>query len=171
MPDNNFLPGNLHVGGALSVGVLNIPAQTITDAAVNAGAAIGATKLIHQFPIALPLAGTVTAFSRLVHIARAAGTIVALEATVVTPATGADRTITIDLLKGSQASAFATVLTSTIGFTNTTLAREVKSAVVNTTLAALADGDILQITGAVAGAAGAQAAELIVTLTLREAPQ
>lgn len=164
-----IVDSDLHVRGALSAQSINIPTGTIEDADVNGSADISASKLIrHQSideQIVAP-ATAITAATRLLHICRAAGTLVSFEAIVTKVATGADRTVTVDLQKSSGGGAFATVLSATIGFTNASTVRVPVAATINTTT--LADGDILQAVVTVAGSAGNQAEGLLVTLTATE---
>ena len=84
-------------------------------------------------------------------------------------ATGADRTVTIDLQKSTGGGAFASILGGTIGFTNLSSLRAWSAATVsNTALAGggPSAGDVLKITVAVAGAAGSQAQGLLVALDI-----
>ncbi len=113
---------------------------------------------------------TVIAATEDIHIVRGAtGTLVGFEASINGAiATGADRTITVDLHKSTGGAAFATVLSSTIGFTNVSTLRTAVAAVINAASAALVDGDQLAIIVTVAGAASAQATGLSVTLTYTE---
>lgn len=168
----NILDSDSHVNGNLSCVTLSIPDGTIIDADVNATAAIAATKVVHQFPLSVEAFGpttTVAALEKLLHVARAAGTLVGFEAVVVTPATGADRTVTIALHKGSQGIAFATVLSSNITFDNTHAALQVRTGTISST--SYADGDVFKAVVTVAGAAGNQAIGLLITLFVRENPQ
>jgi hypothetical protein len=166
-----ILDGNVHVAGTLTANTFNAPANSIGNTAVQSGAGIEATKVVHQFPITYEqVAGTaVVAASTVVHIARATGTIVSFEGVIHGAiATGGDRTITIDLLKSTGAAAFASVLSSTLVLDNTNVLRTLEAASINTT--SYIDGDLLQITVAVAGAAGNQGQGMTLTLTLRENP-
>jgi hypothetical protein len=162
---------DLYVAGNLSAATFNPPSGSIGNSAIVANAGIDATKLVHQFPLVVQQSpgSAVVAATTLLHIARASATIVSIEAFVATPATGADRTVTIDLQKGSASSAFASVLSSTMQFTNADAARKVKQGTI--TSASLADNDLLQLVVTVAGSAGAQAQGLCVVVTLRENPQ
>ena len=112
----------------------------------------------------------VTALTKWVHIVRGAtGTVVSVEAAIAVVATGADRTITVDLHKSTGAGAFATILSATIGFTNASAVRTMVAGTIST--ATLADGDILAVVVTVAGAGGNQATGLTVTVNLGEDPQ
>jgi hypothetical protein len=162
-------PDDVHVVGTLSSKLFNPPSGSIDNDAIEEAAEIDATKVVHRHFAKAQQATTVVAATDYLHIARAAGTLIALEAMVGTVATGADRTITIDLQKSTGAGAFATVLSSTLVLDNTNVARTLEAATINTT--AYVDGDIFKLTVAVAGAAGAQAADLLIVLTYEESPQ
>lgn len=159
--------------GTVSVtGTLNMPSGTVEDADVNAGAAIAATKLEHQFAISNELfeeATTITAVNRWIHMVRGAtGEIVGIEAAVATNPTGADRTVDVELHKSTGAGAFASVLSSPCNIVDGTADR---TAVLGTISSAdLVAGDILRLVVTVAGGAGNQALGLLVTVTLREDP-
>jgi len=167
----NTLNGRTHVLGMLSASSMSIPDGTVDDDAVADDAAIAAEKVIHQTPVVVELFGPTTdvaAVSRVIHIAKEAGKVVAVEAIVQTPATGADRTVEVDVQKGNAGTAYATILTSTADFDNTAAARTPEAAAIATE--DYADGDSLEIVVTVAGSAGAQAAGLCVVVWVREEP-
>lgn len=169
---SSTLNTDLYVNGSLSSKTFNAPAGSITKEDITPNAGIEATKVEHQFPVLYEqLPGTaILAETKLVHLVRGAtGEIVGIEACIMTQASGADRTVSVDLHKADAATTPATVLTSPISITNTTVVRTA----VTTSLSAsdLVDGDILEIVVTVAGAAGTQAEGLLVTLFLREDAQ
>lgn len=164
--------GDLHVTGTISAAVIQLPASSVGNSDIEAAAGIEATKVVHQFPLEYyQVPGTaIVAATVDLHISRAAGTVVAFEAAVTGAiATGADRTVTLDLQKSTGAAAFASVLSATLVLDNTNVLRTLEAATIGT--AAYVDGDLFRVTVAVAGAAGNQAQGLIVTATLRENPQ
>lgn len=163
--------GDMRVTGTLSAASLLINNNSVTNEKIPQGAGIEATKLIHQFPLVVELFGpstTVAAVSRVIHIARSTGVIVSMDAIVQTKATGADRTVSVDLKKGNSAGAYATVLSAPASFTDGSTNR----APVSGTLLDddYVDGDSLELVVTVAGAAGNQAIGLTVTVWLRENP-
>lgn len=164
--------GDLYVKGHLTSKTFAAPDGSITNAMLSASAAIAATKLEHQFAIPYTqVPGTaIVAFTQDIHIVKGAtGEVVGFEAAVTgAVATGADRTVNVDLQKSTGAAAFATILTGTILFNNVSVLRTVVAATISS--ANLVDGDILRIIVTVAGAAGNQGQGLIVTTTLREDP-
>lgn len=145
----------------------------IRNSDVASGAAIAATKLTHQFSIDRQLyaegAAVVALASELLHIV--SGTtaeIVTFEGVITTQATGADRTVNVDLQKSTGGGAFASITTTDIEIDNTTAIRTAVAATLSNT--SLSDGDVLRAVVSVAGSASAQAAGLLITLTLREDP-
>jgi hypothetical protein len=166
------IQGDLNVSGRVVCQSLQAPANSIGNAAIESNAAIDATKLVHQWTIPYrQVPGTPVAADTFdIHIAKFSGTIVAIEAVITGAiATGGDRTITIDLLKSTGAAAFATVMSGALVLDNTNVLRTVESGSISDT-AFIAD-DLLRVTIAVAGAAGAQANGLLIVLTLRENAQ
>lgn len=107
--------------------------------------------------------------NQIMCVAKGTGTIKTFQAAIIGAiATGADRTVTIDLQKSTALGAFATVLSSTIVFNNASTLRVVSSGSFSDTT--LANGDFLYITVAVAGAAGNQAQGLAICLEWDENP-
>lgn len=164
---------SLHVRGPLTCERFTAPAGSIGDSAVEAAAGIDPTKVIHQFPLHhYQTTGTaVVAAVEDLHIVQGAGgTLVSFEAAVTgAVATGADRTVTVDLHKSTGAAAFASILTAPIVLDDDSVLRTAVAATLASST--LADGDILRVVVTVAGSAGAQAQGLIVTCFLSEDPQ
>lgn len=152
------------------LGGVTMPAGAIENADVAAGAAIAATKLQHQFPLHLSVAGTVAAVTNIVHVARGAGTLVSVEAAVnaVPTGTGVDKKTTIDFQKSTGGAAFASMLSAAFDIESTDTDRV---AVAGTVAAGntYADGDLLRIVVTVSGSTGTQAADLVVTAFVYEA--
>lgn len=146
----------------------NADIYNLTNTNIAADAGIRATKLEGEFNFTHSQTSTIAAATQYLRVIRGGeGTIVAIEAAITEAiATGADRTVTIDLQKSTGGGAFATVLSSTIQFTNASTLRAVSAGTISTS--GVVDGDILKVTVAVAGAAGAQATGLVVSVTLRE---
>lgn len=168
--------GDVYVSGNISCGSFTPPAGCIGDGAVVANAQIAATKLQCQ-PSGLGLCAqlfgpttSVAALTQTLFIANAAGTLVQFGALVSVVATGADRTITIDLKSnGGSGSSFSTVLSATVGFTNGSTAYSLVTGTFSA--AAYTAGTVFQTTVAVAGSAAAQATGLLLKLLLRENSQ
>lgn len=167
----NILQGNTHCVGTLSANTMVIPDAVIGDDQIASGDYIDADKLEHIVSLDYRQSpGTaVVADTDDLHIVNAVqgGEIVSISAAITgVIATGADRTVTIDLLKSTGGGAFATVLSATIVLNNTNVLRTSEAGTVNS--AGLVTGDILRLTVAVAGAAGNQAEGLIVTVVIKE---
>ncbi len=175
MADTNTIQGNLIVQGYLSVGQgFSIPDGAITNDNIVTDAGIEASKLNHQHMIAIELFGpavSVAALTRQLFIAYAPGTILSAKASVVTVATGADRTVTVDVKRSTAAGAYATILTSTIGFTDASVVLTPVAAVINASLDDYIASDLFEVVVTVAGSAGAQAVGLLFTLITREEAQ
>lgn len=166
---------DLYVNGSLSSKTFTPPASSITDASIVANAGIQATKVVHQNPgvatgvqLFNPTA-TVTALTQTLGMAHASGTLIGFGAWVEVVATGADRTITVDLKKSTGGGAYATVLSATVGFTNGSTIRTLVSGTISS--ASYVAGDIFQAVVTVAGSAGAQATGLTLKLIADENPQ
>lgn len=151
------------------LGTTNYKAGSIRNVDVNAAAAIDASKLEGEYTFDVSQTGTVVAGTHYFGPIRGAtGDVISIEAAITeTIATGADRTVTIDLLKSTGAGAFASILTAVLVLDNTNVLRTLEAGSLAAG-AALVDGDLLKLTIAVAGAAGAQALGLIVRVILRE---
>ena len=166
----DLINNDLHVNGTLSAKLFTAPSGSITNTHVSASADIDATKLEHQFPLDYKqLPGTaVVADTQDLHIVHGAtGSIVSFRAAITgTIATGADRTVNVDLQKSTGGGAFATILSATLLFNNADVLRTAESATILTP--GLVVGDILRVVVTVAGAAGNQALGLIATATIRE---
>jgi hypothetical protein len=147
--------------------VTRVVTGKINNGDVDANADIAASKVIHNQTIDSELFGpttSVAALTKLLHIAKSSGTIQYFRAIVVTPATGADRTVTVDLKKSTGGGAMSTVLSGTIGFTNLSTAFTDVSGTLSS--ADYVEGDVFEAVVTVAGAAGNQALGLLISLSV-----
>ena len=155
-------------------GTVNLPANTVTSESISSSVPIDASKLVgswrEQRQMFAPGTEIVAVTELLGITSGATGEVVGIEAAITTQATGADRTVTVDLEKSTSGGAFATVMTTTVDITNATVIRTAVAGVVDATKIDLVDGDILQLVVTVAGAASAQAAGLIVSVHMRDDP-
>ena len=129
------------------------------------------SKVQHRYALEYEQSGTVAADTgKVLRVVKGAtGVIRAMQALVWSAvATGGDRTVNVDLKKSTGGGAFATVLSATIQFTSASSLRAASAGVFSDT--SLQAGDILQIVVTVAGAAGAQAVGLHVSVTVAETP-
>ncbi len=165
----SLINDNLHVNGTITAVGFQPPAGSINAAAIPAGANILTSALVHSHKKDVSQApGTaVVAATQDIHIGFFTGAVVSIKAAITGAiATGADRTVTVDLQKSTGAAAFATILTGVITFNNVSTLRAVTAGTLSSVT--WIAGDILRVVVAVAGAAGAQAQGLIVTVTLDE---
>ena len=134
---------------------ITLPAGSVSDEKIPAGANIDAAKLKRRVPFSVELFGpttTITALTKTLTMIRGAtGKVISITGHIDVQATGADRTVTIDLKKSTGGGAFATILTTTVNITNATAIRTAVNGAINT--ADLVVGDILQLVVTVAGAA------------------
>ena len=159
----------LTVGGTTLV----LPVGQLTDSnwSSSSSARLASSKAVHTQIESIELAVqdvAVAASETLLFIANGAGTFNKLEAVVITAATGADRTVNIDLQKSTAGGSFSTVLTATLEFDNVDVALTPTTATF-TTDTYLAS-DIFKIIVTVAGAAGNQAIGCVVSVTKSENP-
>jgi hypothetical protein len=165
------IDGNLVVAGSLLASTLVPSPGCITDDSVQELANIDASKLEHQHQITtecFDYVTTVAALVRDIHIARGAGQAVQLSAWVTTPATGGDRTVTVDLQRSTAGGAFATVMSVTVSFSNGSTARTVVDGTVNPALDDYIADDLFRLVVSVAGSAGNQAIGLTALAVFRE---
>lgn len=159
------------VGDAWFLGDVTLPDGTITADMVASAAGIEATKVVHQFPLRhTQLDGSdVATQTEIIHIAYAAGEVLALEA-VCAQAPTSGQTITIDLLKSTGGAAFASMLQSSLVLDSGNTDRVPEAAVISASNT-YADGDVLEITVVDGGATtGDQGQGLCVTVWVRENP-
>ena len=117
-----------------------LPASTITDTHISAGAGVDASKLEHRFEKTISQKLAVDAASE-AHVAHAVygttGTLLAFRAGAVTPA-GSATSVAVDLKKNGT-----TVLSSTITLNNTQSAYQLVNGTISS--ASLATGDVLTV--------------------------
>lgn len=165
----DLINNDLYVNGSFAAKTMTLPAGVVNNSQVQAAAGINSTKLQHRHCIDhyQQTGVAVVTANQLMHIVKGVNSAMySIRAIVDTIATGADRTVTIDLQKSTGAGAFATILAATIVFNNVSTARTVSNGAFSSTT--LVAGDILKLTVTVAGAAGAQALGLLVTVELDE---
>lgn len=157
------IPVNLHVRGQLVAASIVLPANCVGDTQVTANDPIGTEKLqhLHQPLYATGSAVTAAAATQALH------TVSGLTATLVEFFAGSvvanigDSTVTVDLKHNGTS-----VLTSPITLTSSNTARQVVSAVLNTT--AFAVGDVLEIVVTVSAGTGTLAKGLFAGIVIKE---
>ena len=147
MANMSTLYGDFFFDGAVVFGgTVVFPTTTVTAAMIAAAAGIETSKLDHRHLVGVRDAEGVAALTRseTVYIARAAGTVKAIEIAIDTAAVG-DATVTVDLYKSTAAGAFATILTAPISITSSTVVRTATGGTLVTAGRALIDGDLLKV--------------------------
>lgn len=171
MAEPNVIPGDLQVKGRGSFGTITLPTSVVSNSNVASDAAIDASKLVHMVNVCTELYGpstTVAALTKECYIAKGIGSLSSVRAAINgTIATGADRTVTVDLQKSTAGGAFATVLSGTVGFTNGSSLRTLSTGTISS--ATYAAGDLFRWVVTVAGAAGNQAIGLVADFVTYEA--
>jgi hypothetical protein len=160
----------MHVEGLLSATSFSVPLG-VSNADVSASAAIAASKLIHHFPVTAQVsASTVNpvASTGMVHIAKEAGSVLRFEGIVEVIASSTSNTVTVDLLKSTAGSTYATVLSTGIVFASTSSARVPVTGTVSGST--YVDGDSFKYSVAVVGSTATQATGLAITGWFQEAP-
>lgn len=140
-----------------------------SDADIATNANISATKLQHRQVFTQELFGpavTITALTKLAAILPNVGgrQIVGVSAAIVTKATGADRTVSVDLKRSTAGGAFATVLSATIDFDDDSTNLTAYDGVLSSSV--IEEDDLLEWVVTVAGSADAQALGLVVGVTI-----
>jgi hypothetical protein len=168
----DLIYNDLHVFGNLSAKTMTLPPNSVVDASISSGTIIDPGKVGHQFGESVaqePGTAIVAQTKDLGIVNGQTGGVVSFKASITGAiATGADRTVTVDLQKSTAEGAFASILAATIQFTNADTLRAKKTTTFSD--ADLVTGDILRVVITVAGAAGAQAQGLIVTVYVQEDP-
>ena len=171
MAEPTVFPGDVQIKGTLMPTTLSIPAGTVDNSDVSASAAIDASKLSHMVNVCTELYGpstTVAALTKECYVAKGIGTLSVVRAAINgTIATGADRTVNVDLQKSTGGGAFATVLSATCAFTNGSSLRTLASGTISSTT--YAAGDLFRWVVTVAGSAGNQALGLVADFVAYEA--
>jgi hypothetical protein len=158
-------------GNVVCSGTFEFPDASITSAKI-AASGIATAKLVHRYMKGIEEdgLGAATAVStKVVHIARAAGTILALEAVMTTKPTGSD-TVVVDVKRSTAGGAFATVLSSTITWSTASTVLVKQAATLNGALVDFIAGDLLEIVVTIP-VSNTTGKGLSVTLTLDEAAQ
>lgn len=131
---------------------------------------VPASKVIHQYAVQYGQAGgtAVVAVTMGLHSSYKDGTIVAVQVTPLVAPTGGDKAFTVDVKKGNQAGAFASVLSAVVTVDNTKADRQVLSGSLSST--SLSAGDTLEVVIATSGTTGTQGQGVLVTVTIQENP-
>ncbi len=161
----NRIEGDTHFSGSITMREIQLPAGTVSDSDVAAGAKIGQTKLEHQHRrgYAQESATNVADEARVIHVvAGATGEVTAFEIGAVVASTGGGLA-DVDLLVGG-----ASILNAAtpVQLTAATAAYGTVEGVIGT--AAVANGNVIEVSivGTVGG--GTLAKGLFMSLTIAE---
>lgn len=164
MPANVDYADTLHTGLHTFERTPTVPASSFGDTQIGTTNPIGANKVKHQHHKQLSQAhgSAAAAERRVVHVARAAGTVESFEAGVVVAAVG-DSTATADLYKNG-----ASILTAAVEIDSGDAAyAEVAGAISS---AAYVAGDVFEVVVTVAAGTGTLPQGLYAAAVLRESP-
>lgn len=162
---SNRIDGGLHVSGNFSATSVTLPAGTVTDVMVNAGAAIGQEKLEHQHRANFSQPNTTaTAETKVVHVAYADGELLDFRAGLIGPCVGA-ATVTFDLKKNGT-----TVLTGVVTLNNTHSARQDVAGTISGTVTCVT-GDVFEVVTTATAGGGTIGTGAFASMTIKEAAQ
>lgn len=166
MTTRTVIPEDFRVHGKITSRTLQLPPNSLGNEEFSASSLLDATKRVHRHEVDFRQA-TIADVTAAVHHFRAAGKVIAIEATCGTAPAG-NREVSIDLQLGNAATAFASVLVAPIIFDADHNDCEVCRAPIAEFACAL--GDTLQVVIDVSGSSGTEPAELVVTITWEESP-
>jgi hypothetical protein len=158
MAAQSILEGDVHVTGVLTAADMRPSTGSITNAMVDAAAAIDATKVQQQYLASYRVATPVTV-TEYTHIARGAGTIVGVRA-VIDTAPAAGNSYTIDVQKNG-----VTILSSTISVTDATTPDSILTGTLSVT--SYVANDLFRVVVTTTGG-GSKGTGLLVQTILRE---
>jgi len=140
----------------------------ISNAMIEAAAAISATKLEHRYNAKYAQkAGTdVVSETMPVHTCRAAAVVTAIEVVPIVAPTGGDKQFTVNVRKGNAGGAFATILSAVVTIDQSDASRTVYTATINAPN--LAAGDTLDVVITASGATGSQGQGVLVNVHVEE---
>lgn len=168
MATDDIRGDRVYTGTVTYTGTINLPAGTIDNADVNAGAAIAATKLQHRHAIGYgQVDGTdvVTATIAL-HVARGDGQIISVEIRPQTAPTGGDKQYTADIQKGADAGSYSTILSAAIVLNSSSANNTLQAGTLSTTT--FSDGDAFEAIITASGSTGSQGQGFVITLNIDE---
>jgi hypothetical protein len=153
--------------------LVTVPAGTFkgVDFSVSPTDRMAATQVVHQFPLTYGQAEGADVVSETVplHVVHGvAGKIIAVQVMTPLAPAGGDKQFTVDIQKGNEATAFASVLDTAVTIDSAVADREVVEGIIDTDT--LAAGDALRLVITASGSTGDQAQGLIVTVTIQEDP-
>lgn len=170
--DDLLLRGALDVVGAANFhGTVSLPAGTVTNAAVPANADMDADKLEHRHSKSYVQDGgaDIVDATKLIHLARAAGSIKSIKARVTTAPTGGDKQFTVDVQKAADASGvWTSLMTGVITFAAAGSANDTLKTGVLIATPTFTAGSAIRVVIDASGATGSQGQGLIVEVNIDE---
>ncbi len=167
------MQGDYEFPGVVTItGTGTLPDGTITNAKVNASAAIAHTKVAHRYQ-ACTVQGTtsaVVAGTEMIYTAYRPATVLGGYATVDTIADSTGRTVTVDVQKSTAGSTYSTILSASLVFNSTNTTARTPRALSLSGTPTLIQTDLLRTVVSVAGSTGTQALGLLVAVNLTEDP-
>ena len=155
------LDQDVHVNGTLTAKVFSPPSGCIDNDAIEGGAGIDTTKLDHRHRKTYAISGTAASVTYPIHIAKAAGTVLSIEAASIAIAVGS-ATVTVDLKKNGSS-----ILTAVITLDSGNTARVAEAGTINTS--AYVDGDFFELVIVATASGGTIPTGLIVDVEFDEA--
>lgn len=163
MTEPTIIGGDLRVRGAIIPGSIRMPAGSVTDDGVAAGADISAAKLVHRHNAVWQQPNTAaTAETRTIHVVRVAGIISEILAGSIAAAIG-DSTVTIDVKKNGTS-----VLSSAIVLDNSNTARVPELGTINTSVDDVVADDWLEVVITISAGTGTLPTGVFVQVLIEE---
>lgn len=158
--DDWYLGGSVRFGGTVA-----LPSSSVGNDQINPASPIAAEKSVHQYQPKLAQAhgSSATAERRVVHVANAAGTLVAVKVVPVVAAVG-DSTVTVDMRKNGT-----TMLSSTVTINNSKAGYSTTAGTISGA-GSYAAGDVIEIVQTISAGSGTLPQGVCTELVLRELP-
>lgn len=166
MPTRTVIPEDFRVHGKITSGTLQLPPNSLGDQEFSDDSLLDPTKRVHRHEIDFRQ-GTIADATAVIHQFRAAGSLIAIEATCGTSPSG-DREVSIDLLIGNAKDEIHSVLVSPIVFDADHDDCEICRAPIAEADCEL--NDVLVVVIDLSGSSGTVPTDLVVTITWEENP-
>lgn len=165
---DRFYTGDVIFGGTIA-----LPPGSIENEDIALGANIAAEKLRHRHSLHHRQANgaDVASATEVLHVARADGELLSIEARVTIAPTGGDKQFTVDVQKADDASgSWASVLSAVLTFDAGTSADDTLKTAILDGAQTLLDGQALRVVVAASGSTGSQGQGLCVAIHHDEDP-
>lgn len=147
---------------------INLPDEQITSKNIKSGENVDQDKLGHRHLAAYsqPQGSPVSAETRMIHLARKAGTVKAAKARIGSAPTG-DNTLTIDIQKASDGGSFSSILSATVDIDSGNSANEVVELTLSGTPTVAVD-DAIRVVCTLSGGTGSHTDDLMIVVEIDE---